>query len=111
MYFHTSEEHRNATEREIIDSQLSDQGLRYPFYKWIDGKAKVQKFLEGMTDTPDYSNPLVRKAVAENIAKLHGNAVVSGIRSNLYKSTTGVGRWWNTYQVKTHMGEHYTPTI
>ena len=86
MYFDTSvcernarEILRNATEREMIDQQLSDQGLRYPFYAWIDGKAKVMKFLEGMTDTPDFSNPAVRKAVANSIANLHKNAVVTGL--------------------------------
>ena len=64
-------EGRNITELKAMDEQLTQQGLRYPVYEWMDDKAKFEEFLDGKSDNPDFSNSEIRTTVAQTIARLH----------------------------------------
>ena len=75
IYF-TSED-KNFTELEMIDTQLTEQGVRYPVYQWTGGIGKVEEFLSGRTDFDDdreistFENKTLRLAVVKRLATLH----------------------------------------
>ena len=56
---------------ELIDTQLTEQGIRYPVYEWIPDKGKFEEFLGDKDTGPDFSNPQVRTATAQRLALLH----------------------------------------
>ena len=74
LYFPDSE--LNLTRLEEIDTQLTQQGLRYPVYDWVEG-GKFEEFLSGRRDleNEDFGNPEIRKAVAQQFARLHGGGI------------------------------------
>ena len=59
------------TELALIDTQLTEQGIRYPVYEWIPQKGKFEEFLDDKTSAPDFNNEKVRTATAQRIALLH----------------------------------------
>lgn len=60
-----------------IETQLSQQGLHYPVYKWVSRAnltAKFEKFLSGkrVLNKEDFNKADIREAVARQVAQLHG---------------------------------------
>merc|ERR1712062_843366 len=102
LYF--APEGKNLTEMELIDTQLTEQGIRYPVYEWIPDKGKFEEFLGDRDTGPDFSNQQVRTATAQRLALLH-TGMVENIRSETYKSQNLFEGWWNTYEVKKHFNE------
>ena len=62
---------------EKIDTQLTEQNLRYPVYDWIKG-AKFEEFLSGRRDLDpeDFARADIREAVARQFARLHGGGLI-----------------------------------
>jgi len=106
IYF--SSKDKNFTELEMIDTQLTEQGVRYPVYQWAGGIGKVEEFLSGRTDFDDdrevssFENKTLRLAVVQKLAALH-SADVEGIRKTRHMEKYEA--WWNTYQVKAHFDQ------
>ena len=61
----------------MIDTQLTEQGVRYPVYQWTGGIGKIEEFLSGRTDFDDdtkissFENKTLRHAVVQRLATLH----------------------------------------
>ena len=62
---------------EKIDTQLTEQKLRYPVYDWVKG-AKFEEFLSGRRDLDpeDFDRDDIREAVARQFARLHGGGLL-----------------------------------
>jgi len=105
IYFRS--ETKNFTEMREIDMQLTEQGVRYPVYEYMElngGEwAKFEQFLAGKMNfqglQTQFKEPIVYQEVIRQIARLH-SAEVTNINQMKYKQPY-VG-WWNTYQVKAH---------
>ena len=88
----------------MIDTQLTEQGVRYPVYQWAGGIGKVEEFLSGRTDFDDdrevssFENKTLRLAVVQKLAALHSagllgrflNRVTRGYRSHRYSNLGGL---------------------
>ena len=87
IYF-TSED-KNFTELEMIDTQLTEQGVRYPVYQWTGGIGKVEEFLSGRTDfeddteVPSFENKTLRLAVVQRLATLHSSGLLESFDSTV----------------------------
>ena len=77
IYF--SGEGKNITDKILIDEQLTEQGLRYPVYGWVEKDGFYAKFEEFLGDYKDFSkfpgsfeDGNVRDEVIKRLATLHG---------------------------------------
>ena len=71
----------------MIDTQLTEQGVRYPVYQWTGGIGKIEEFLSGRTDFDDdteissFQNKTLRHAVIQRLAILHSAGSLMGFWS------------------------------
>ena len=61
-----------------IDEELTEQGVRYPVYAWVQKNGYYAKFEQFLGDYKDFSkfpdsftNPTTRNEVIKRIAELH----------------------------------------
>ena len=80
IYF--SGEGKNITDKILIDEQLTEQGLRYPVYGWVEKDGFYAKFEEFLGDYKDFSkfpgsfeDENIRDEVIKRLATLHGGGI------------------------------------
>ena len=93
---------KNFTDLANIDEELTEQGVRYPVYAWVQKDGYYAKFEQFLGDYKDFSkfpgsfsNATTRNEVIKRLAELH-SASKFGFQ-NIYllltSSTTLVTKW------------------
>ena len=69
---------KNSTDLENIDEELTEQGVRYPVYAWVQKDGYYAKFEQFLGDYKDFSkfpvgftNAATRNEVIKRLAELH----------------------------------------
>lgn len=100
---------KNFTDLGNIDKELTEQGVRYPVYAWVEKDGYYAKFEQFLGDFKDFSkfpggftDAATRNEVIKRIAGLH-SANVIGTDQNKHRNPATT--WWNTYLVNYHFGQ------